>query len=106
MLADVVLENLSTCNSKTILTRLANPDRARWQLRFSLTSWSSLNPVEGWLSELTSRLHKKRTTSSVDQLDEAIELCSENWNDGPTRFTRGTCPSEEMIDKVEWRRTG
>jgi transposase len=95
----VVLDNLSAHKSEPIRTWLEHPKRARWHLHFTPTSSSWLNLVEGWFSILTKRRLKKGTFSSVGQLEEAIGLWAEHWNDDPTPFVWKR-PVDEIIEKV------
>jgi transposase len=96
----VVLDNLSAHKAEPIRTWLAHPKRARWHLHFTPTSSSWLNLVEGWFSILTKRRLKKGTFSSVGQLEEAIGLWAEHWNDDPTPFIWKK-PADEIIAKVK-----
>jgi transposase len=96
----VVLDNLSAHKAEPIRTWLEHPKRARWHLHFTPTSSSWLNLVEGWFSILTKRRLKKGTFSSVGQLEEAIGLWAEHWNDNPTPFIWKK-PADEIIAKVK-----
>jgi transposase len=96
----VVLDNLSAHKAEPIRTWLEHPKRARWHLHFTPTSSSWLNLVEGWFSILTKRRLKKGTFSSVGQLEEAIGLWAEHWNDDPTPFIWKK-PADEIIAKVK-----
>ena len=82
----VVLDNLSAHKSPLIMNWLADPKRARWQLHFTPTSSSWLNLVECWFSILTRKRLKNGVFTSVKQLEHAIELWAEHWNDNPTPF--------------------
>lgn len=82
----VVLDNLSAHKSEPVKKWLADPKRARWHLHFTPTSSSWLNLVEGWFSLLTKKRLKRGVFTSVDSLEEAIELWAEHWNDNPTPF--------------------
>ena len=96
----VVLDNLSAHKAAPIRTWLEHPKRARWHLHFTPTSSSWLNLVEGWFSILTNRRLKNGTFSSVGQLEEAIGLWAEHWNDNPTPFIWKK-PVDEIIAKVK-----
>ena len=96
----VVLDNLSAHKAEPITTWLAHPKRVRWHLHFTPTSSSWLNLVEGWFSILTKRRLKKGVFTSVAQLEEAIELWAEHWNDDPTPFVWKK-PVDEIIAKVK-----
>jgi transposase len=82
----VVLDNLSAHKSESVKKWLAHPKRARWHLHFTPTSSSWLNLVEGWFAQLTNRRLKNGTFNSVDQLEEAIGIWTESWNEDPTPF--------------------
>jgi len=96
----VVLDNLSAHKAEPITKWLDHPKRARWHLHFTPTSSSWLNLVEGWFSILTKRRLKKGVFTSVAQLEEAIELWAEHWNDDPTPFVWKK-PVDEIIAKVK-----
>jgi|ERR1039458_100257 transposase len=96
----VVLDNLSVHKSAPVKKWLAHPKRARWHLHFTPTSSSWLNLVEGWFSQLTERRLKKGTFSSVDQLEEAIGIWAEHWNDDPKPFIWKK-PANDIIAKVK-----
>jgi transposase len=96
----VVLDNLSAHKAEPVNRWLAHPKRQRWHLHFTPTSSSWLNLVEGWFSQLTERRLKKGTFSSVDELQEAIELWAEHWNDDPKPFVWKK-PAEEIVAKVQ-----
>ena len=100
----MVLDNLSAHNAKPVATWLAHPKRARWHLHFAPTSSSWLNLVESWFSQLTSRRLKKGTFSSVDQLEDAIGIWTEGWNEDPKPFIWKK-PADEIGTKVKWGRT-
>ena len=82
----VVLDNLSAHKSPLIMNWLADPKRARWHLHFTPTSSSWLNLVECWFSILTRKRLKNGVFTSVKELEHAIELWAEHWNDNPTPF--------------------
>jgi len=95
----VVLDNLSAHKAEPVRRWLAHSKRDRWHLHFTPTSSSWLNLVEGWFSQLTERRLKKGTFSSVDELQEAIAVWAEHWNDDPKPFIwRKT--AEDIIAKV------
>lgn len=96
----VVLDNLSAHKAEPIAKWLEHPKRARWHLHFTPTSSSWLNLVEGWFSILTRRRLKRGVFTSVAQLQEAIELWAEHWNDDPTPFVWQK-PVDEIIAKVK-----
>ena len=95
----VVLDNLSAHKAEPVRKWLAHSKRDRWHLHFTPTSSSWLNLVEGWFSQLTERRLRKGTFSSVEELQEAIEVWAEHWNDDPKPFIwRKT--AEDIIAKV------
>lgn len=95
----VVLDNLSAHKAPPVATWLAHPKRERWHLHFTPTSSSWLNLVERWFGELTERRLRRGVFTSVPQLQEAIEIWAEHWNDDPKPFIwRKT--AEEIIEKV------
>jgi len=96
----VALDNLSAHKAAPIRTWLEHPKRTRWHLHFTPTSSSWLNLVEGWFSILTNRRLKNGTFSSVGQLEEAIRLWAEHWNDDPTPFIWKK-PVDEIIANVK-----
>jgi transposase len=63
-----------------------NPKRSRWHLPFTPSSSSWLNLVGSWFAQLTNRRLKNGTFTSVSQLEEAIEIWTEGWNENPTPF--------------------
>jgi transposase len=81
-----VLDDLSAQKSAPVKKWLAHPKRARWHLHFTPTSSSWLNLVEGWFSQITARRLKEGTFNSIKQLEEAIGLWAEHWNDDPKPF--------------------
>jgi transposase len=95
----VVLDNLSAHKAEPVRKWLAHSERDRWHLHFTPTSSSWLNLVEGWFSQLTERRLRKGTFSSVDELQEAIELWAEHWNDDPKPFIWHK-PAKEIIAKM------
>jgi transposase len=95
----VVLDNLSAHKAEPVRKWLAHSKRDRWHLHFTPTSSSWLNLVEGWFSQLTERRLRKGTFSSVDELQEAIGLWAEHWNDHPKPFIWRK-PADEIIAKV------
>jgi len=100
----VVLDNLSAHKAEPVATWLAHPKRARWHLHFTPTSSSWLNLVESWFSQLTNRRLKKGTFSSVAQLEDAIGIWTEGWNEDPEPFIWKK-PADEIITKVKRGRT-
>ncbi len=95
----VVLDNLSAHKTPEIKKWLAHPKRKRWHLHFTPTSSSWLNLVECWFSLLTERRLRRGTFTSVDELQDAIALWIEHWNDNPTPFTWKRT-ADEIITKV------
>lgn len=96
----VVLDNLSAHKAEPVAKWLAHPKRARWHLHFTPTSSSWLNLVESWFAQLTNRRLKKGTFTSVDQLEEAIGIWTEGWNEDPQPFIWKK-PADEIIAKVQ-----
>ena len=96
----VVLDNLSAHKAALVEEWLAHPKRKRWHLHFTPTSSSWLNLVESWFAQLTSRRLKHGTFCSVDQLEEAIGIWAEGWNENPTAFIWKKT-AEEIIAKVK-----
>jgi transposase len=82
----VVLDNLSAHKSESVMKWLDHPMRARWHLHFTPTSSSWLNLVESWFAQLTNRRLKNGTFTSVDQLEDAIGVWTESWNEDPAPF--------------------
>ena len=95
----VVLDNLSAHKAPPVATWLAHPKRARWHLHFTPTSSSWLNLVEGWFRLLTQRRLRRGTFNSVAQLEEAIDVWVDHWNDDPQPFVWKKT-AEEIITKV------
>ena len=95
----VVLDNLSAHKAALVEEWLAHPKRKRWHLHFTPTSSSWLNLVESWFAQLTNRRLKNGTFCSVDQLEEAIGIWAEGWNENPTAFIWKKT-AEEIIAKV------
>jgi transposase len=95
----VVLDNLSAHKAPPVAKWLADKKRARWHLHFTPTSSSLLNLVEGWFALLTERRLRRGTFSSVAQLEEAIELWAEHWNDDPKPFVLPKT-AEEIVARV------
>jgi transposase len=96
----VVLDNLSAHKAEPVATWLAHPRRARWHLHFTPTISSWLNLVESWFSQLTNRCLKKGTFSLVAQLEEAIGVWTEGWNEDPQPFIWKK-PADEIIAKLQ-----
>jgi transposase len=95
----VVLDNLSAHKAALVNEWLAHAKRKRWHLHFTPTSSSWLNLVEGWFAQLTNRRLKHGTFCSVDQLEEAIGIWAEGWNEDPKTFVWKKS-AEEIIAKV------
>jgi transposase len=95
----VVLDNLSAHKAALVEEWLAHPKRKRWHLHFTPTSSSWLNLVEGWFAQLTNRRLKNGTFCSVDQLEAAIGIWAEGWNEDPKPFIWKKS-AEEIITKV------
>jgi transposase len=95
----VVLDNLSAHMGPEVTRWLDHPKRARWHLHFTPTSSSWLNLVERWFKELTDRRLRRGTFSSVSELQHAIEVWAEHWNDNPRPFIWHKT-AEEIIAKV------
>jgi len=96
----VVLDNLSAHMGPEVTRWLDHPKRKRWHLHFTPTSSSWLNLVERWFKELTDRRLRRGTFSSVSELQDAIELWAEHWNDNPKPFIWHKT-AEEIIAKVQ-----
>ena len=100
----VVLDNLSAHKAPPVAEWLAHPKRARWHLHFTPTSSSWLNLVEGWFNLLTERRLRRGTFTSVAELEDAIDLWVDHWNDDPKPFVwRKT--ADEIITKIKRGRT-
>ena len=80
--------------------RQGAPCARRDYRHFTPTSSSWLNLVEGWFFILTRRRQKKRVFSSVPQIEEAIEIWADHWNDDPTDDVWKK-PVEETTAKVK-----
>ncbi len=96
----VVLDNLSAHKSAPVRNWLAHPKRARWHLHFTPTSASWLNLIEGWFSVLTRRALLDASSTSVAELESAIELWASHWNDDPQPFA-WTKTVDDIITKVK-----
>jgi len=96
----VVLDNLSAHTAPPVTEWLAHPKRARWHLHFTPTSSSWLNLIEGWFAQLTNRRLRHGTFTNVDQLQEAIGLWAEGWNEDPHPFVWHKTATE-IITKVK-----
>ena len=95
----VVLDNLSAHMAPEVTDWLGHPKRARWHLHFIPTSSSWLNLIERWFKELTDRRLRRGVFTSVDDLQEAIEIWTEHWNNDPKPFIWHKT-AEEIIKKV------
>lgn len=95
----VVLDNLSAHKADEVRTWLAHPKRRRWHLHFTPTSSSWLNLVEGWFAQLTNRRLKNGVFTSVDDLEEAIGIWAEGWNEDPKPFVWKK-NADDIITKV------
>ncbi len=100
----VVLDNLSAHKAPPVAEWLADPKRARWHLHFTPTSSSWLNLVERWFGELTERRLRRGVFTSVPDLIDAIETCTEHWNDDPQPFIWHKT-AQEIIKKIRRGRT-
>jgi hypothetical protein len=80
------LDNLPAHSEPPVADWLADLKRARWHLHFTLTSYSSLNLIEGWFAQLTNRRLRNGTFTSVGELGDAIDLWAEGWNENPHPF--------------------
>jgi transposase len=96
----VVLDNLSAHKAEPVRRWLAHSKRDRWHLHFTPTSSSWLNLVEGWFSQLTERRLRKGAFSSVEELQEAIEVWAEHWNDDPKPFI-WRMTAQDIIAKMQ-----
>ena len=95
----VVLDNLSAHKAQEVRTWLEHPKRKRWHLHFIPTSSSWLNLVENWFAQLTNRRLKHGAFNSVAQLEEAIGIWAEGWNEDPKPFV-WHAPAQQIIKKV------
>jgi len=96
----VVLDNLSAHSAPPVAHWLAHPKRARWHLHFTPTSSSWLNLIEGWFAQLTKRRLRQGVFASVAELEDAIGLWAEAWNENPEPFVWHTTATN-IIAKVQ-----
>jgi transposase len=82
----LVLDNYGSHKHPEVRRWLEHPKRARFHLHFTPTSSSWLNLVERWFRELTDRRLRRDSFTSVTQLQDAIGLWAEHWNDDPKPF--------------------
>jgi hypothetical protein len=59
-----------------------------------------LNLVEGWFHLLTERRLRRGTFSSVADLEDAIDVWVDHWNDNPKPFIWRK-PAGEIMTKVK-----
>jgi len=95
----VVLDNLQTHKCPEVTAWLAEPKQARWHLHFTPTSSSWLNLIERWFKELTDKRLRRGAFTSVAQLEKAIDLWAEKWNEDPAPFVWHK-QADEIIEKV------
>jgi transposase len=93
----LVLDNASTHKTPAIRRWLAA--HPRFVLHFTPTSSSWLNLVERWFRELTDRRLRRDSFTSVDQLQDAIGLWAEHWNDDPKPFVWHKT-ADEILDTL------
>jgi transposase len=96
----VVLDNLSAHKAPEITKWLAHRDRRRWHLHFTPTSSSWTNLIERWFKELTDRRLRRGVFTSVTELEAAIVLWANHWNDDPKPFI-WKITAAEIIKKVQ-----
>ena len=93
----IVLDNSSTHKTPAIQRwLLAHP---RFVLHFTPTSSSWLNLVERWFSELTAKLLKRGTHTSVRQLNADIRAWIQTWNDDPRPYV-WTKTADQILDSI------
>ena len=68
-------------------------------LHFTPTSSSWLNLVERWFGELTSKLLKRGTHRSVNDLNSDIRAWIETWNEDPRPYV-WTKTAEQILDSI------
>jgi transposase len=93
----LVLDNSSTHKTPAIQRWLAA--HPRFVLHFTPTSSSSLNLVERWFAELTSKLLRRGAHRSVRQLNADIRAWIDSWNDSPRPFV-WTKTADEILDSI------
>jgi transposase len=77
----IVLDNASS--HKTPKTQRWLNAHPPFVLHFTPTSSSSLNLVERWFSELTTKLLKRGAHRSMRQLNSEIRSWIKDWNENP-----------------------
>jgi transposase len=93
----IVLDNSSTHKTPAIRKWLtAHP---RFVLHFTPTSSSWLNLVERWFSELTTKLLKRGTHTSVRELNTDIRGWIETWNDDPRPYV-WTKTADQILESI------
>src|SRR5215203_1181750 len=93
----IVLDNSSTHKTPAIQRwLLAHP---RFSLHFTPTSSSWLNLVERWFAELTTKLLKRGTHTSVPKLNADIRDWIETWNDDPKPYV-WTKTADQILDSI------
>jgi transposase len=80
----VVLDNSSTHKTPSIQRWLQR--HPRFTLHFTAYS-SSINLVERWFAELTTKWLKRSAHRSVRDLTDSIRAWTANWNEDPKPYT-------------------
>ncbi|HEY3140175.1 MAG TPA: IS630 family transposase [Acidimicrobiales bacterium] len=80
----VIVDNSSTHKTPEIHRWLVR--HPRFTLHFTPTYSSWLNLVERWFAELTEKWLRRGTHRSTKELEDAIRLWVETWNDDPRPF--------------------
>ena len=77
----------------------------RYQVHFTPTSASWLNPVEPWFAEITRKRIRRGTFRSVRELEKAIRAYIRDHNTTPQPF-HWVAPANKIIHKVrKYKRT-
>jgi transposase len=93
----MILDNSSTHKTPAIHRwLLAHP---RFVLHFTPTSSSSLNLVERWFAELTTKKLRRATHRSVQALNNDIRAWIDTWNDEPKPFV-WTKTADQILDSI------
>jgi transposase len=93
----VIVDNSSTHKTPSVQRWLVR--HPRFQMHFTPTYSSWLNPVERWFAELTNKWLRRGTHRSTKELEVAIRVWAGSWNDDPKPFIWHKT-ADEILDKL------
>ena len=93
----LIQDNASSHKTPTVRRWLAQ--HPRFVLHFTPTSSSSINLVERWFAELTTKLLRRGQHHSVRALDTEIREWTDTWNENPRPYV-WTTTAEEILTSI------